>query len=303
MGRVSPTPGKASRLLDDSRSILLGDNRDVRRRGRIPTHPWHRDVSILAFRTGIDNAAQALKNFAESKSGQRGGRKVGFPRSKDRHSRKSVTFVELAKGVDHRHWLNPGTREHVRLMLPQRAGDDTWERRHTRPRSQQASGRNRRHELAWLHTHQPAAVRELWQLCDTARGRVQALTIKHEGGRWKAVFRLRLLDGRAGLRNPGEPVRHHGGAIGVGLGLKHLNTLDRPIPGLTDEHGHVPNPRVLERHLARLRRLDRAIAGARSARRTGPSCCAGARRCTDASPRPASWCCTSCPGAWRAGST
>jgi transposase len=29
---------------------------------------------------------------------------------------------------------------------------------------------------------------------------------------------------------------------------------------LTDEHGHVPNPRVLERHLTRLRRLDRAIA-------------------------------------------
>jgi putative transposase len=42
--------------------------------------------------------------------------------------------------------------------------------------------------------------------------------------------------------------------------LRHLVTLDRPIPGLTDEHGHVPNPRILEAHLARLRRLDRAIA-------------------------------------------
>lgn len=82
------------------------------------------------------------------------------------------------------------------------------------------------------------------------------LTIKYEGGRWKAVFRLRLADGAKRLRNPGEPVRHHGGAVGVDLGLKHLATLDRPVPGLTDEHGHAPNPRVLERHLGRLRRLD-----------------------------------------------
>jgi putative transposase len=32
------------------------------------------------------------------------------------------------------------------------------------------------------------------------------------------------------------------------------------VPGLTDSRGHVPNPRVLEQHLARLGRLDRAIA-------------------------------------------
>ena len=100
----------------------------------------------------------------------------------------------------------------------------------------------------------------MWKPCASGRVKVQALTIKFEGGRWKAVFRLRLLDGTSRLRNPGAPVKHHGGAIGVDLGLKHLVTLDRPIEGLTDEHGHVPNPRVLERHLTRLRRLDRAIA-------------------------------------------
>jgi putative transposase len=230
------------------------------RQVRDEVHPWHRDVSVHAFRTGLDNAASALKNFSESKSGKRRGPRVGFPRWKNRHSRQAITFVELAAGVDHRHWINPDTRAHVRLMLPQRAGDGTWERRHTRPRSQQAADRDRRSEVAWLHTHQPDTVREVWQLCDTGRAKVQALTIKFEGGRWKAVFRLRLLDGASRLRNPGEPVRRRGGAIGVDLGLTHLVTLDRPIPGLTDEHGHVPNPRVLEQHLARLRRLDRVIA-------------------------------------------
>ena len=230
------------------------------RRVRDEVHPWWRDVSIHAFRTGIDNAALALKNFSESRSGKRRGPRVGFPKFKNRHSRQAVTFVELADGVDHRHWVNPDTRSHVRLMLPRRAGDGSWERRHTRPKSQQGPGRDRRSEIAWLHTHQREAVREVWRLCASGRVKVQALTIKFEGGRWKAVFRLRLLDGTARLRNPGEPVKRHGGAIGVDLGLKHLVTLDRPVPGLTDEHGHVPNPRVLEAHLTRLRRLDQAIA-------------------------------------------
>lgn len=239
-----------------SRASLTARWRQV----RDEVHPWHRDVSIHAFRTGLDNAALALKNFSESRAGKRRGRKVGFPRFKNRHSRQAVTFVELADGVDHRHWINPSSHSHVRLMLPQRATDDTWERRHTRPTSEQAAGRDRRSEIAWLHTHQPETVREVWRLCDIGRAKIQALTIKFEGGRWKAVFRLRLLDDSARLRNPGEPVKQHGGAIGVDLGLKHLVTLDRPIAGLTDDAGHVPNPRVLERHLTRLRRLDHAIA-------------------------------------------
>jgi len=230
------------------------------REQRDQVHPWHRDVSIHAFRTGIDNAASALKNFSDSRNGRRRGRKVGFPRFKNRHSRQAVTFVELADGVDHRHWIKPDTRAHVRLMLPRRASEGSWERRHTRPRAEQQPGRDRRSELAWVHTLQPDTVREVWQMCEQGRAKVQALTIKLEGGRWKAVFRLRILDGSRRLRNPGAPVKHHGGAVGVDLGLKHLVTLDRPIEGLTDEHGHVPNPRVLEKHLVRLRRIDRAIA-------------------------------------------
>ncbi len=239
-----------------SRESLIARWRQV----RDEVHPWHWDVSIHAFRTGIDNAALALKNYSASRSGKRRGRKVGFPKFKNRHSRQAVTFVELADGVDHRHWILPDTHEHVRLMLPRRATEGTWERRHTRPKAQQEPGRDRRSEVAWLHTMQPDAVREVWRLCDSGRAKIQALTIKYEGGRWRAVFRLRLLDGTTRLRNPGAPVKRHGGSVGVDLGLTHLVTLDRPIEGLTDEYGHVPNPRVLDAHLTRLRRLDQAIA-------------------------------------------
>lgn len=105
------------------------------RAGRDESHPWHLEVSIHAFRTGIENAATALKNFSESRSGKRNGRPVGFPRFKNRRSRQSIRFVEMADGVDHHHWINEGTLRHVRLMLPQRAPDGTWERRHTRPKA------------------------------------------------------------------------------------------------------------------------------------------------------------------------
>jgi len=231
---------------------------------RDQTHPRHTEVSIHAFRTGIENAATALKNFSESRSGKRKGRPVGFPRFKNRHSRQSIRFVEMAEGVDHHHWINQDTLRHVRLMLPQRAPDGTWERRHTRPKAQQAPGRDRRNEVAWIRAHQGDAVAEVWRLCESGAATVQALTLKYSGGRWRAVFQLRVFTDNGNpagrLRNPGEPAKWHGGAVGVDLGLEHLATLDRPVEGLTDGDGHVPNPRPLQRHIRRLQRIDRAIA-------------------------------------------
>lgn len=234
------------------------------RANRDQTHPWYEQVSTHAFRTGIENAATALRNFSESRSGKRRGRPVGFPRFKNRHSRQSIRFVEMAEGVDHHHWVNGDTLRHVRLMLPQRAPDGTWERRHTRPKSQQTRGRDRRNEVAWIRAHQGDAVDEVWRLCESGAAQVQSMTLKFDGGRWKAVFQLRVWtdtgNNTGRLRNPGEPVKLHGGAVGVDLGLEHLATLDRTIPGLTDEDGHVPNPRPLQRNIERLRRIDRAIA-------------------------------------------
>lgn len=124
------------------------------RANRDETHPWYEEVSTHAFKTGIENASTALKNFSESRSGTRKGRPVGLPRFKNRHSRQSIRFVELADHVDHAYWVNQETRRHVRLMLPQRAPDGTWERRHTRPKAQQARGRDRRGELSWIRSHQ-----------------------------------------------------------------------------------------------------------------------------------------------------
>jgi putative transposase len=131
-----------------------------------------------AFRSGIVDAPQALENWSKSRSGERMGRRVGFPRFKKRgKSVPSVSFVDINHQLS---WLHEN-RHAIRLMLPQSTPD--------------------------------AAVK-----------------------------------------------RRRGETIGVDGGVKHLATLSRPVPGLTDEHGHVANPNVLDGQLRRLRRLDRSIA-------------------------------------------
>ena len=42
--------------------------------------PWWSECSKEAFNTGLDGVARSLKNWADSKSGKRAGRTVGFPR-------------------------------------------------------------------------------------------------------------------------------------------------------------------------------------------------------------------------------
>src|SRR3982074_243054 len=46
--------------------------------------PWWSECSTEAFTTGLDGVARSLKNWADSKSGKRAGRTVGFPRFKGR---------------------------------------------------------------------------------------------------------------------------------------------------------------------------------------------------------------------------
>jgi putative transposase len=52
--------------------------------------PWHRDVTKHAFRSGVTNAATALKNYDDSKKGLRKGPYVNFPKFKDRHSKQRI---------------------------------------------------------------------------------------------------------------------------------------------------------------------------------------------------------------------
>lgn len=200
--------------------------------------PWWREVSMHAFRSGTSAAAAALKNFADSKKGERSGRRVGFPRSKSRRrATPSISFVEINHQLS---WLNPD-RHHVRLMLPQSTPDDDV--------------RRRREQLAWLHTTQ--STRRLYNLLETGRASIQKVTISFRGGRWQVAFSVRYLSAPS-PRAMSERARTR--LVGVDAGLRHLATLAPAIPGLSDPEGHVENPTVLGSQLVRLRKLDRAVA-------------------------------------------
>ena len=107
--------------------------------------------------------ATALKNYDESKNGVRRGEPVGFPKFKNRHSKRSVTFTESGTLCD---WLAADSR-HVRLILPRFATDPRIARR--------------REHLQWLHTTE--SLRRLKKKVTSGEWTIQAMTISFTGGR------------------------------------------------------------------------------------------------------------------------
>jgi putative transposase len=193
-----------------------------------------------AFRSGITAAAEALKGWHDSKTGKRKGRALGFPRFKSKRKRTlSVSFVEINHQLS---WLHRDFH-HVRLMLPQSSPD--------------LELRRRREHLRWLHVVESTG--RLYLMVEAGRATIQKVTISLRGGRWRVSFQVRYLTAPAA-----RPVKNQGALVGVDVGVRHLATLSEPVKGLTDDDGHVPNPRILEHQLHRLCKLDRQIARAQT---------------------------------------
>jgi putative transposase len=203
--------------------------------------PWSGEVAKHCFDTGVNQAAIALKNWSSSRAGVRAGKRVGFPSFKSRHRVKlSVSFVELNHQLS---WLND-SRHAVRLMLPQ-----------TLVQSKDPHTRRRAKQLVWLHTVE--STRRLYRLVEDGRATIQKVTISYTGGRWQAAFMVRYQYVARPTKRPRSAM---GDAVGVDVGITHLATLSRPVPGFTDGHGHVANPRPLAAQLERLQKLDRRLA-------------------------------------------
>ena len=207
--------------------------------------PWWKEVPKHAFQSGTTAAGAGLANFSGSRKGTRGGPRMGFPKFKSRATAKpSVTFVELnhqlswLEDADVRAGRSQPNGHHIRLMLPQSTPD--------------RDVRRRRANLAWIHTTQ--STRRLARKLESGAASIQAVTISFVGGRWQVALSVRYY-----VTPTSKPVTFHGGAIGVDLGLTHLATLSRPVAGLTDEVGHIANPRVLATQLTKLARLDRKL--------------------------------------------
>ncbi len=195
--------------------------------------PWHRDVTKHAFISGVTNAATALKNFDESRKGVRKGQPVEFPAFKDRHSKLSFTMIEFKP----QYWLSEDSR-HVRLVLPRASTDPRISRR--------------RKQLQWLHTTE--SFRRLKKKVISGEWTIQAVTISFVGGRWRASFSVRQY-----VVHAQSAIRLRGLLVSVDLGVKYLATLTVSVNVLSDENGHVENPRYLDAHFERLAKLDRQL--------------------------------------------
>jgi IS605 OrfB family transposase len=116
--------------------------------------PWWAECSKEAYNTGLDQLARALKNWADSRSGGRKGRRMGFPRFKARHKHPpSVRFT----------------------TDPIRVEDD----RHVRlPR------------LGRIKTHE--STRKLARRIGESRARILSATVRAEAGRWFVSFTVEV---------------------------------------------------------------------------------------------------------------
>ena len=70
--------------------------------------PWWPECSKEAFNTGLDQLARALKNWGDSRKGQRKGKPAGFPRFRSRRTaRPSIRFTTGAFRCEARHAVLP----------------------------------------------------------------------------------------------------------------------------------------------------------------------------------------------------
>jgi transposase len=116
--------------------------------------PWWGEVSKEAFNTGLDALARGLKNWADSRTGVRAGRPVGFPRFKARRSTPSVRFTTGPVRVE-------PDRKHV--VLPR-------------------LGRLKLHESA----------RKLARRLEAGTARILSATVRRDGGRWHVAFTVQV---------------------------------------------------------------------------------------------------------------
>jgi putative transposase len=131
---------------------------------------WWDQNSKEACNTGLANAAAALKNWHESRTGSRGGARVGFPRFKKRaKARLSCRFTTGAVRVE-------PDRRHVTL-----------------PR------------LGTIRTHE--STRKLQRRLADGRARVLSATVSRESdGRWFVSLQVEVQRGRGQVRRPGTVV-------------------------------------------------------------------------------------------------
>jgi putative transposase len=83
-------------------------------------------------------------------------------------------------------------------------------------------------------------------------GRIKTVEVKRESGRWYVIVSCDEV--------PAVPLPATGREIGVDMGITHYATLTEPIEDLTDDQGHIENPRYLKAVAEKLAAAQQAYA-------------------------------------------
>ncbi|WP_326563361.1 IS607 family element RNA-guided endonuclease TnpB [Micromonospora peucetia] len=169
------TYGVPDALLTESISWTLAGLRKAWNAIKPDVAPWWAEVSKEAFNTGLDALARGLKNWANSRTGKRKGRPVGFPRFKSR--RRTTPSVRFTTGTIR---VEPD-RKHV--VLPR-------------------LGRLKLHESA----------RKLARRLDNDTARIMSATVRRDGGRWHVSFTVEV---ERAERTPARPDSVVGVDVGI----------------------------------------------------------------------------------------
>jgi putative transposase len=167
--------GVPDELLTPSLSWSLAGLRQAWNAAKPVVAPWWAEVSKEAFNTGLDALARGLKNWADSRSGKRAGRPVGFPRFKSRRSTPpSVRFTTGAIRVE---------PDRMHVVLPR---------------------------LRRMKLHESA--RKLARRVEAGTARIVSATVRRDGGRWHVAFTVEV---QRADRIPARPQSVVGVDVGI----------------------------------------------------------------------------------------
>lgn len=183
--------------------------------------PWHAEIPTYVFQSAFDDADRAWKNWLDSYTGKRAGRRVGYPRFKKKfRSRDSFRLHHDAKKP------KPALRLEGYRRL--RLGG----------------------ALKTIRLH--GSAKTLHRMVSSGRAVVQSVTVSRGGSRWYASVLCKVET------DPPAPTRRQktNGRVGLDWGLNQLAALSKPL----DNSHLVDNPRHLHKASERLAKAQRALA-------------------------------------------